>query len=207
MMTMKKVHFTRSFWMLLRLKFRFNCKDLINISRKNRSRGRKHVINHIKERSLRGVQRDIARTHTHKQRERYTMRRSTRAHRSSSGKEEGKEKRNLESPFPIRKRSEDTSEFEEDFVETTTKKTKRMGGHSVAANEEAKIKTRSSKQKKRSPSFSNEEGLKRRQRRRRRMMVTFLPKTRRRKRSQRKRLRKRRKNYEFYWSRTTSRPP
>ena len=78
------------------------------------------------------------------------MRRSTRAHRSSSGKEEGKEKRNLESPFPIRKRSDDTSEFEDDFVEkkTTTKKTKRMGGHSVAANEEAKIKTRSSKQKK-----------------------------------------------------------
>ena len=65
LMTMKKVHFTHSFWMLLRLKFRFNCKDLINISRKNRSRGRKHVINHTFKRKkfTRSAERHSAHTH------------------------------------------------------------------------------------------------------------------------------------------------
>ena len=137
--------------MPLRLKFLFKCKRSHKyLKKKPLFTGKEETHSLITQRRSRGVQRDSARTHTRKQRERYTMRRSTRAHRSSSGKEEGKEKRNLESPFPIRKRSDDTSEFEDDFVEkkTTTKKTKRMGGHSVAANEEAKIKTRSSKQKK-----------------------------------------------------------
>ena len=121
---MKKVHFR----MLLRLKFLFKCKRSHKyLKKKPLFTGKEETHSLITQRRSRGVQRDRARTHTRKQRERYTMRRSTRAHRSSSGKEEGKEKRNLESPFPIRKRSDDTSEFEDDFVEkkTTTKKTKR----------------------------------------------------------------------------------